>query len=68
MELRARLLLVDRYTQDGRSDEARRVANELLARFPEMTAQQGVSRMASVVRPGFDRDRALSHLREAGFP
>ena len=61
----ARIWLALLYESEGRHEEARALAQEILRVNPDLTAEATIE-LALVV--GFDPDDAIDHLRSAGLP
>ena len=61
----ARIPLAAIYESEGRHEEARVLAQEILRVNPDLTAE---SATALALGLGFDRDEAMDDLRSAGLP
>ncbi len=53
------------YESEGRHEEARALAQEILRVNPDLTAESATE---LVLAFGFDRDEAIGNLRSAGLP
>ncbi len=61
----ARIPLAALYESEGRHEEARALAQEILRVNPDLTAESATE---LALRLGFDRDEAIDNLRSAGLP
>ena len=61
----ARIPLAALYESEGRHEEARTLAQEILRVNRDLTAE---SAAALALTFGFDRDEAIDNLRKAGLP
>jgi AraC-like DNA-binding protein len=61
----ARIPLAVLYESEGRHEEARALAQEILRVNPDLTAESATE-VAQVA--GFDTDEAIDNLRSAGLP
>ncbi len=59
----ARIPLAILYESEGRHEEARVLAREILRVNPDLTAES-----ATELALGFDRDETIDNLRSAGLP
>jgi adenylate cyclase len=61
----ARIPLAVLYESEGRHEEARALAREILRVNPDLTAEAAIELALTL---GFDRDEAIDNLRRAGLP
>ncbi len=61
----ARIPLAAIYESEGRHEEARALAQEILRVTPDITAELATELALAY---GFDRDEAIGNLRSAGLP
>ncbi len=61
----ARIPLAALYESEGRHEEARALAQEILRVNPDLTAESATELALGL---GFDRDDAIDNLRSAGLP
>ncbi len=61
----ARIPLAVLYESEGRHEEARALAQEILRVNPDLTAESATELALAL---GFDRDEAIGNLRSAGLP
>ncbi|MEE8507712.1 MAG: tetratricopeptide repeat protein, partial [Myxococcota bacterium] len=61
----ARIPLAVLYESEGRHEEARALAQEILRVNPDLTAESATELVLAL---GFDRDEAIGNLRSAGLP
>ncbi len=61
----ARIPLAALYESEGRHEEARALAQEILRVNPDLTAESATELPLAL---GFDRDEAIANLRSAGLP
>ena len=61
----ARIPLAALYESEGRHEEARALAQEILRVNRDLTAEAATELALAL---GFDRDEAIDHLRSAGLP
>ena len=61
----ARIPLAALYESEGRHEEARALAQEILRVNPDLTAESATELARA---GGFDTDDAIDHLRRAGLP
>ena len=61
----ARIPLAVLYESEGRHEEARALAQEILRVNPDLTAEAAIELALAL---GFDTDDAIDHLRRAGLP
>ncbi len=63
--LLARIPLAALYESEGRHEEARALAHEILRVNRDLTAESATK---LALTAGFDRDEAIDNLRSAGLP